>query len=196
MYVPNKIIIVVCEGPSERAYLQEMNRYFDEEGIPIHFIPMSSGGGDYVNIEKKFRAVRKGNHRSEILIWADWDIYQRNNHSNMEHYQSKPEDIPDFLFSRKNFEDFLSMHCDRSEMNKWISSCVGRNHFITPSHSSEYIPDFITFIGGRYEKGDMPIEITDQSLNNLKTHQNDPSIPFKCDFAKVLFELIDAAGCT
>lgn len=29
MYVQNKSIIVVCEGPSERAYLQELNRYLD-----------------------------------------------------------------------------------------------------------------------------------------------------------------------
>jgi hypothetical protein len=79
-------------------------------------------------------------------------------------------------------------------MNIWIASCVGRNHFVTPSHSIEYITDFITFIGGCYKKGDMPIEITCQSLNNLKTHQNDLSVPFKCDFAKVLFELIDVAG--
>ena len=196
MYVQNKSIIVVCEGPSERAYLQELNRYLDEEAIPIHFLPKSSGGGDYGKVIKKFKEERKANRRTEIIIWVDWDIYQRNDRSNCDNYRGKPDDIPDFHFSYKNFEDYLSMHCDRSELDKWVESCVGRDHFNSPSHSSEYIPAFITFIGGAYDKGDMPIEITHHSLNNLKTHQNDTSILFKCDFAKVLFELIDAAECS
>ncbi len=192
MNVQNKNVIVICEGPSERAYLQKLNRYFEEEDIEIRFIPRPSEGGDYENVVRKYREIRKGNRKSEILIWVDWDIYQRNNHSNMDHYQNKPHDIPEFLFSYNNFEDFLSMHYDRAELDTWVASCVGRNHFVTPSFSREYMPGFIVFIGCSYKKGSIPIEITEYSLSNLQTHQEDPSIPIKCDFARVLFELIDA----
>ena len=190
MFVPNKIIVVVCEGASEKAYLQELNRYFDEEAIPLSFIPKSADGGDYAKVARKYREVRKANHKEEIIIWVDWDIYQRNDRKNLDNYHRKPADIPDFLFSYKNFEDFLSMHFDRAEMDKWMSSCIGRNHFDTPSHSSEYLEDFITFIGKSYTKGEMPIDITFHALENLKRHQKDESILIKCDFAEKLFQSI------
>jgi hypothetical protein len=90
-----------------------------------------------------------------------------------------------------NFEDFLSMHHDRSQMQRWWTSCVSRDHFTTPSHSNEYMPAFKAFIGGDYAKGDMPLAIKCNLLENLRTHQNDSSVPFKCDFAKELFTLID-----
>lgn len=37
MYIQNRNIIIVCEGPSEKAYIQELNRYLEEEDIPLHF---------------------------------------------------------------------------------------------------------------------------------------------------------------
>lgn len=40
-------------------------------------------------------------------------------------------------------------------------------------------------------KGEMPIEIDYSSLGNHRKHQKDTSIPFKCDFAAVLFQLIE-----
>lgn len=195
MYVQNKNIIIVCEGTSEKAYIQELNRYFEEEEIPLHFIPRPSNGGQYNPVVQKYKEVRKNNRTIKILIWVDWDRYQRNDNSDMDNYQSKPDDIPDFLFSYKSFEDFLSMHCDRSEMVKWWTSCVGRNHFISPSHSKDYMPDFRAFIGENYKKGDIPIHINCHTLNNLRIHQNDPAVPFKCDFAREFFRLIEIERC-
>lgn len=192
MYVQNKNIIIVCEGASEKAYIQELNRYLEEKDIPLHFIPRPSNGGQYISVVKKYREVRKDNRTTKILIWVDWDRYQRNDNSDMNNYRSKPNDIPEFLFSHQNFEDFLSMHCDLSETQRWLTSCVSRNHFTNPSHSNEYIPAFTTFIGGRYSKGAMPINIDCHSLENLRMHQNDTSVPFKCDFAEELFRLLDA----
>ena len=52
------------------------------------------------------------------------------------------------------------------------------------------MPSFRMFIGETYEKGDIPIDIDCHSLENLRIHQNDPSVPFKCDFAKELFRLM------
>lgn len=37
----------------------------------------------------------------------------------------------------------------------------------------------------------MPIELNNCTLENLKAHQNDKTVPFKCDFAKKLLMLID-----
>ena len=192
MYVQNKTIIVVCEGASEKAYIQELNRYIEEQDIPLHFIPRPSNGGQYAHVIRKFREERKNNNTYRILVWVDLDRYKRNDRSDMDNYRKKSNDIPDFHFTHMNFEDFLSMHRDRSEMERWWTLCVSRGHFTTPSHSSEYMPAFTTFIGGRYSKGDMPIAIDCHSLNNLRIHQNDASVPFKCDFAAELFGLIDA----
>jgi hypothetical protein len=195
MYVQNKTIIIVCEGASEKAYIQELNRYLEEEEIPLNFIPRPSNGGQYGPVVQKFKEVRKNNKTTRILIWVDWDRYQRNDNSDMDNYRKKPSDIPDFLFSHMNFEDFLSMQRDRSEMERWWTSCIGRDHFTTPSHSVEYMPAFTTFIGGSYSKGDMPIAIDCRSLSNLRTHENDASVPFKCGFAKELFRLMEAEAC-
>jgi len=190
VYVQNKIIIIVCEGASEKAYIQELNRYLEEEDIPLHFIPRPSNGGQYTPVVRKYKEVRRGNRATEIFIWVDYDRYQRNDNSDMDNYRSKPDDIPNFLFSYENFEDFLCMHCDRSEMERWWTFCIGRDHFNTPSHSNEYMPAFRAFIGENYEKGDMPININYHSLNNLQIHQNDLTVPFKCDFAEKLINLI------
>lgn len=195
MYVQNKTIIIVCEGASEKAYIQELNRYLEEQDIPLHFIPRPANGGQYAHVVRKFREERKINNTYRILIWVDSDRYQRNDRSDMDNYRKRPSDIPNFLFSYMNFEDFLSMHRDRSEMEKWWTSCISRGHFTIPAHNSEYMPSFTTFIGGSYSKGDMPIDIDCHSLKNLRIHQNDASVPFKCDFAEELFGLIDAEEC-
>ncbi len=193
MYAQKRNIIIVCEGVSERAYIQELNRYLDDEDFMFTFIPKPSNGGRYGHVVKKYREVRKNNKSSTILIWVDWDRYQRNDNSDMENYERKPGDIPDFLFSHKNFEDFIAMHLDRSEVERWWTSCVGRNHFDSPSHSNEYIPAFCAFMSSDYCKGEIPITIDCDSLANLKAHQNDRTIPFKCDFADKLFELLESS---
>lgn len=56
MYVQNRNIIVVCEGASEKAYIQELNRYLEEEDIPLHFIPRPSNGGQYASVVKKYKS--------------------------------------------------------------------------------------------------------------------------------------------
>jgi hypothetical protein len=185
-----KPILCICEGASEKAYLQELNRYFDEEEIPLYCIPKPSNGGQYIRVRNTYRAVRKANPKSTILIWVDWDRYKRNDEKDMDNYQKKPSDIPNFLFSVMNFEDFLSMHLEREDLNRWWISCTSRNHFNSPSHSREYLHEFECLLGIHYVKGEVPICITMRSLENLRMHQEESSIPFKCDFAEELFRLI------
>jgi hypothetical protein len=190
MDMQKKIIIILCEGPSERAYIQELNRYLDEEDIPINFIPKVSGGGQFCLVIRKFKEIRKQNPKRNIKVWVDFDRYKRNDNKDMDNYRSKSKDIPDFLFSYMNFEDFIAMHENTERLNNWIISCIRRNHFISPSHSSEYLKEFIDFIGD-YTKGEIPILINKNSLQNLKTHQEDNSIMIKCDLARDLFSLLD-----
>lgn len=196
MYEQRKSMTVVCEGASEKAYIQKLNRYLEEEDIPLHFFPRPSNGGQYTQVVRKFKEARKNNSTARILIWVDWDRYRRNDNADMDNYRKRSKDIPDFLFSYMNFEDFLSMHLDRDEMEKWWTSCNGRHHFDTPSHSKEYMPAFRSFIGETYDKGEIPIEIDCHNLGNLRSHQNDPSVPFKCDFAGELFRLMAELECS
>jgi len=196
MYEQRKSMTVVCEGASEKAYIQKLNRYLEEEDIPLHFFPRPSNGGQYTQVVRKFKEARKNNSTARILIWVDWDRYRRNDNADMDYYRKRSKDIPDFLFSYMNFEDFLSMHLDRDEMEKWWTSCNGRHHFDTPSHSKEYMPAFRSFIGETYDKGEIPIEIDCHNLGNLRSHQNDPSVPFKCDFAGELFRLMAELECS
>ena len=190
MCLQNKIITIVCEGPSENAYIQEINRLFKEEEIPLTFIGRPSEGGHYKAVISKYKSEKDKNPRSDIRIWVDWDRYMRNDSKDMDHYKKKSSKIPNFLFSYMNFEDFLVLHLTRDKLNQWISSCIRRNHFKSPSKSNEYLDEFKHFIGG-YSKGEIPIEISKASLENLKRNQEDLKVPIKCDFAKELFELID-----
>ncbi len=191
MYVQKKIIIIVCEGTSERAYIQELNRLLKEENIPLSFIPRSSDGGQYSKVESEYKKARKDNRNTRILIWIDWDRYQRNDNLDMDNYKKKPTGIPEFLFSYQNFEDFLFMHKETEDLEKWIMFCSGKNHFHSPLHSAEYIETFKSLFNNNYSKGEIPIDINSDSLNNLQKHQNDQSIKFKCDFARELFNLIN-----
>lgn len=42
-----EVIIVVCEGKSERTYLQKLNRFLSENEIPLRFKSEDSEGGDF-----------------------------------------------------------------------------------------------------------------------------------------------------
>ncbi len=171
MQKQNKIILVICEGNSERAYLQELNRYLNESNISLHFQPYPSNGGQYKMVVSQYRRIRKANPRSEIDIWVDLDRYKRNDARDMDNYQNKPLGIPDFLFSHMNFEDFLVMHLESSKVREWHNSCISRNHFSVPSHSSEYLPQFKVFLEDSYTKGSIPFQIDETSLNYLKITQ-------------------------
>jgi hypothetical protein len=182
----HKTYLVVCEGPSETAYLQELNRFFRESQINILFVPKSSNGGKYSLVEKKYREIYKNNKKSQIMIWVDYDIYWRNDQENRESYAAKSSKIPDFLFSRMNFEDYLTLHLEDRELKKWIIQCESHKHFTNPMHSTVYEPLFKDSLFENYKKGDMPFSITQERLNRLFEKNNDPRVPISCDFATKL----------
>lgn len=186
-----KTIIVVCEGASENAYIQELNRFLDENKQPFRFIAKPSNGGMFSHVIRKYNEIRRDNSRTEVLIWVDWDRYCRNDNGDKDNYDRKAKGIPDFLFSYHNFEDFLVMHFDRSIVDEWVVSCISRDHFKNPSHSKEYEKAFNALIKDAYIKGELPIEINSNTLKHLREHQNDSGIFFTCGFAQKFLELID-----
>lgn len=61
-------------------------------------------------MQQAYRKCRRADKHTQIVIWVDIDIYVRNEGAveerNAKGYAHKGE-LPDFLFSVMNFEDFL-----------------------------------------------------------------------------------------
>ena len=126
--------IVVCEGESEANYLTLLNRLLKDKlplppqlmGRPLRFnLPILRevstdkksqyagkcvGNGQFTNMQKAYRKEAKENKGADIIVWADWDLYARNDHDCLDNYMNKKSGIPDFCFSFQNFEDFWAMH--------------------------------------------------------------------------------------
>ena len=100
MGVPlNSFLIIVCEGDSEVAYIQELNRLFREMEISATLHPVCVGTGFFSNVVAVYRAVRRENPRTPIHIWVDWDVYARNKRQCLDAYFRKSRGIPAFCFS-------------------------------------------------------------------------------------------------
>lgn len=188
---PHKTVLVVCEGASERTYIQELNRFFREEEIPFNMVAFVCEGGDFTKVVRAYRKVRRLNPNSELLIWVDYDRYARDDRGDYDKYRNKDSDIPNFLFTTMNFEDFLSLHFETQKLAEWIEVCTKRNHFYAPMTASEYMEPFMEIIGTSYHKGDMPFELTTYRLENLRRNLADPSVGFGCDFAQVFLSHVE-----
>ena len=190
----NRIIIVVCEGNSEYAYLQELNRFLRENEIPLRFIGVVSEGGDFSKVNSCFRNCRKGNKNNPIVVWVDNDIYKRNDRKCGDHYATKPQGIPNFKFNYENFEDFLVMHLPDDRVSTWQTICSNAGHFTNPLHSAQYLP-LLSAIFPSYRKGTLPesLGVNNTTLALMSCHNNDASIKFHSDFAKFMIEEIERA---
>lgn len=187
----NEMIILLCEGPSEYAYIQELNRYLRENEYNFKFIPKPVGTGFYTEVQKKHKEVRKDNPRTPIRILLDDDIYVRNEN---EHEQANSSMLAssgfkdEFMFNVHNFEDFLMLHYDDETLNQWLTKCTETNHGNTPMHSAQYMP-LVKEMFPDYEKGELLFSPIDQEkLDNLFRHNEDNAIFIKSDFATYLKE--------
>lgn len=190
----NKTIILLCEGASEVAYIQELNRYLRENECDFVFIPKQVGSGFYTDVYKKFKEENKANPKTPKKIILDDDIYVRNADKCERNNSAKYAESPiksEMLFNTHNFEDFLMLHCDDETLNRWVATCVEHNHVNVPMHSEEYEPLVNDFFPG-YAKGAFPFSaITQGMLDNLFRHNEDLSIFIKSDFASYLKELLN-----
>lgn len=180
MNMPCTRYIIVCEGESEWAYLQRMQSFLDQQPLangafetPLRFIVPKRGivkGGSFGRLKNQYNQTRGQNKRSTIRIWADFDLYHRNDNQCADHYAAKTEGIPDFHFSYYNFEDFYALHSDGERFQEWLRFGA-RGHFDTPWHSDDYLPE-IEKIFPDYAKGGLPADfIRWDSLRNLKRNK-------------------------
>lgn len=187
----HKTYIILCEGNSEYAYIQILNRILLENNINISFAAKEIGTGHFSDVEKAYKKQCKENKKLEKVIWVDKDIYKRNDKDNDTKYASK-KNVPDFLFTTYNFEDFLVMHLDDDIINSWEQILNTNGHFNQPLVATVYeqlIKDSITIFTD-YKKGVIPFEITlDNIRHAYKIHQNQ-NIKFKSDFLYFIHEYV------
>ena len=94
--------IILCEGRSEIAYIQELGRLLyrsNSVSYTAAFFPCLIGGGDFNTVNKCFKAERKKNRKDEFLIWVDRDLYIRNDKNCGDLYSQKANTLPKFFFS-------------------------------------------------------------------------------------------------
>ena len=139
--MPTTRYIIVCEGESERAYLQRLQGFLDDQALPpdtfetpLRFIGPESAlakTGTFGKIKSAYNQTRRANKTASVLIWADFDLYHRNDCQCATHYAAKTAGIPDFLFSFHNFEDFFALHFDGVPLAHWLTfgGTAGLRHF-------------------------------------------------------------------
>ena len=183
--MPSTRYIFVCEGESEWAYIQRLQSFFEQQALPpgafeppLRFIVPERvivKNGTFGKLKRRFNKTRKDNRNASIQIWADFDLYHRNDCRCAEHYARKTAGIPDFLFSYYNFEDFFALHWKGEPFKEWLRFGQ-RGHFTTPLHAVDYLPEIKRIFPG-YGKGNLPVDfITWDSLKNLKRNKaNQPS---------------------
>ncbi len=185
--------IVICEGASEANYLTLLNRLLATLPTPAglngrslrfnlptlgrgsldHASPYAGrcvGSGRFSHLEGALRKVTKENKGVEIVVWADWDLYVRNDHDCLDNYLYKKPGIPDFCFSFQNFEDFWAMHLEDELFHEWLRTMTAKNHWTVPLHSDDYLPLIQGLVFG-YEKGKLQDgDLTVERINNMRNH--------------------------
>ena len=200
--------IIVCEGESEWTYLQRLQSFLDAQPLPggVFDPPLRLMGpmqavaktGSYGKLKSRYNQTRRANRNVSIQVWADFDLYHRNDLKCAELYAAKTSGIPDFLFSFHNFEDFFALHWEGDRFAEWLRF-GNRGHFATPLHSDGYLPE-IKRIFPDYAKGGLPADFVSwASLKNLKAnlrHQpasNPHNLQGVRSFAAFLIDQIERA---
>lgn len=198
--------VIVCEGKSEWTYLQRLKGFLDDQAVDQGaYLPALqligpynavAKGGRFGTLKQQYKATCKTerNKAGFIRIWADFDLYLRNDKNNATAYKSKgASGIPHFHFSFHNFEDFYALHLDDASFQRWIAfgqqSRSGRqSHFAWPFHSEEYLQEFRRIVPD-YRKGEIPSDFVSwTSLNNLRRNKS------SCPKGAILTSL-PGAGC-
>jgi len=172
-------IIVICEGDSEVAYLQQLQSFLYKEAkdfLPLlTFFPVKVGCGYFTNVKSVLRRERQGNRNACCKVWIDYDLYHRNDKRCMTQYRQSR--IKPFYFSYHNFEDFLILHCTENIIKQWKDVFESTGHFESPLHDVDYKPHFQTLFPD-YQKGRMPLDfISWESLRRLKTNLVNRTMP-------------------
>ena len=171
--------IFVCEGYSERAYIKSLQAFLEKlptaHGawtVPLQFFTKDdyvAGNGSYGALEKCYHKAKAENRNSKVNIWADFDLYQRDDAGCSRRYAIKGMSLPDFHFSFHNFEDFIALHTSGDELREWLS-LGNEGYFENPAPSPEH-SELIKKIVKGYRKGSLPADfVTKERLMNLKAN--------------------------
>lgn len=195
-----KIYLIVCEGDSEFAYVQQLNRYLNEKGLGVVLIPANAHGGGFKSI-RQFCREKKTQANGRTFVFVDRDIYFRDDDQNGTMYESEKHLLPPFQFQTWNFEDFLLLHFSPALIEQWRDVSASNGHANMPKRGKEFLPIFEAFCHDHndelkfllpYEKGDMPFSLTDQHFANLRFN-NSGSYPHS-EFAKIIDIFLAANG--
>jgi hypothetical protein len=139
-------------------------------GPALLLVSCNVGTGVYGKLVSRYCKEYKGNRcNHNIRVWADFDLYHRNDYGCAVSYANKPPQMPDFLFSFHNFEDFFALHHDGAQFESWLRF-GGMVHFSSPLHEDGYLSE-IQRIFPEYTKGNLPVDfISWSSLRNLKAN--------------------------
>lgn len=192
---------VLCEGESEQIYLIELNRFFQEEDIPLNFIPILVGNGSYSKLKSEWNKFQKNNSGQcrdwrklkHVFFLADFDLFARNTENSMELYIKEKDTIPEIMFNRHNFEDFLSLHLSFEKACEWCTTCSTIGHPDKPLHARTYEPLFCEFLPG-YRKGTFPPGFDlKEGLSHLKSNleRTDKKLYQRSDFGIFLVKQLD-----
>ena len=196
-----KPYLLICEGDSEFAYVQELNRFLNEQGLPIVFVAHNAGGGGFKNLRQVCRTM-KTRKNGRTFVVADKDIYCRDDNGNGAMYDREWKHMPPFLFQYWNFEDFLLMHFPAEILSAWRAEAERSGHLTNPLHSGEFMPVFTAFCASNstalgfvfsYEKGDIPFALTKAHMECLFTNNEAGGFPHS-ELAELLLKLIGKFG--
>lgn len=184
--------LIVCEGDSEVAYVQELARLARENEWDVVFkAKLSEGGGELSALTK----ACKGTDRESTRVMVDWDRFERNERKCREKYADIRERLPKFLFQYHNFEDFLLMHFPAEVGAAWRTYAA--RHFERPLTADDYVPLLKAFAEEHkealgwfldYEKGSA-FPLTQAHLDNLFQNNTKDGLP-RSDFARFLQTLL------
>ena len=183
-------VTIICEGSSENAYLQSLNRilrctnYSWDVGP---FIPRVAHQGYYGSVIAKLKEEQQRNRKSTFHVWVDRDIYIRNTKNSQTNYQQKPKNIP------KGEAGMLLVTGDEESTIKQIWFCEEENSEIFTRNLSSAEWSNWESIHGKFEK-DQGYIIFPNSLMIEWGTINNSLVTYPVAFTKTSIPLFNKIG--
>lgn len=199
----NQPIIILCEGESERTYVQMINKLFMfKDAYCVVFKAVCVQLGYWNQVKNAYKKAYKDNPKCIIFSFVDHDIYlrERDMDRNQCYYKLLEDDnniAKSVLFSHMNFEDVLMLHLDKKILKDWIDEMNSHNHFNDPLVADDYVAIFEAFCKNRetilpsnwpslYVKGKMPFELTKERILTMIENLSLPDCPIKFQFGELI----------
>lgn len=196
-------IIILCEGESERTYVQMINKLFKfKDAYCVVFKAVCVQSGYWNQVKKAYKKAYKDNPKCLIFSFVDHDIYLRESDMdcNGDYYKLLEDHnniAKSVLFSHMNFEDVLMLHLDKRILKDWIDVMNAHNHFNDPLFAKEYVPIFDNFCNvhkdelpdnwpSLYVKGVIPFELTKERILTMVDNLSVPECPIKFQFGELI----------